>query len=100
MRVGIEAGDRFFTGFSRDISVDGMFVATQHGLKVGETVEVFFELPGGRSINARGVVRRVRRGDGGRASGLGLRFEQLTREARVHIGRYVARTLTGKIPLP
>ncbi len=100
VRVGIEAGDQFFTGFSRDISVDGMFVNTQHGLTVGQAVEVFFELPGGRAINARGLVRRVRRGDGGRPSGLGLRFEELTRDARVHIGRYVSRMLTGKIPLP
>ncbi len=100
VRVGLEAGDRFFTGFSRDISVDGIFVGTQHALGVGEAVEVFFELPGGRSVNARGLVRRMSRSEGGPPNGLGIRFKQLTREARVQIGRYVARTLTGKIPLP
>lgn len=100
VRVGLEAGDRFFTGFSRDISVDGIFVDTRHRLPRGQVVEVFFELPGGRSINAEGVVRRVKVNDSGQPTGLGIRFGRLTREARVQIGRYVARTLTGKIPLP
>lgn len=95
VRVGLESGDQFFTGFSSDISVSGIFVETARLLPVGRAVEVFFELPGGHAVSADGRVKRVRE-DGKR--GMGIAFRQLVREDRKRIGRYVAQRLTGKLP--
>ncbi|MEZ4433779.1 MAG: PilZ domain-containing protein [bacterium] len=89
---------KFFTGFSTDISVSGIFVECARTLPVGRAVEVFFELPGGHSVSAEARVQRVRDGKDGRKPGLGIAFRALVREDRVRVGRYVAQQLTGKIP--
>lgn len=98
VRVGLETGDQFFTGFSTDISVSGIFVECARTLPVGRAVEVFFELPGGHSISAEARVQRIRDGKDGRKPGLGIAFRALVREDRVRVGRYVSQQLTGKIP--
>lgn len=49
------------TGFTRDLSHTGLFVATTHVPPPGKHVEVSLSLPDGRKITVSGKVARTRR---------------------------------------
>jgi uncharacterized protein (TIGR02266 family) len=72
----------FVAGLSQDLSGGGVFVATYRHVAVGTKVHLGFELPDGRLVEARGVVRWIREGDGavGRP-GLGVAFTQMSEAA-------------------
>ncbi|MCA9548042.1 MAG: PilZ domain-containing protein, partial [Myxococcales bacterium] len=91
-KVALEHGAAFFTGFSANVGVDGLFVNTHQLLEVGSPVEIFFELPGGQAISTRGVVRRVQAFNAAapdQRPGLDLAFEALDHDALIGVRRYV-----------
>lgn len=73
------ADTHFVTGLSQDLAGGGAFVATYRRVAVGTKVHLSFELPDGRLVEARGIVRWVREQDDtvGRP-GLGVAFTQIS----------------------
>jgi uncharacterized protein (TIGR02266 family) len=94
VKVGIEYGTSFFTGFAGNVSRGGLFVATHQTIPVGARVELFFEMPDGHSVAAPAQVRWVRdieQADmDGSAPGIGLAFVNLTHDDAIVLERYVA----------
>ena len=80
--VEFVADTHFVAGLSQDLSGGGVFVATYRRVDVGTKVHLGFELPDGRLVEARGVVRWVREQDDavGRP-GLGVAFTQMSEAA-------------------
>jgi uncharacterized protein (TIGR02266 family) len=94
--VGFETDSNFYTGLTQDISSGGLFVATHQIKSVGDHVKVKFVLPGVKTpIEVETEVRWVRessalrRADG--AHGMGLRFINLTDEAKKAISSFLDR---------
>jgi uncharacterized protein (TIGR02266 family) len=94
VKVGVEYGTTFFTGFSGNISKGGVFVATHQTLPIGARVELFFEMPDGHAVSVPAVVRWVRDVDqatlDGSSPGIGLSFVSLTHDDAIILERYVA----------
>jgi uncharacterized protein (TIGR02266 family) len=94
VKVGLEHGNYFFTGFSSNISETGLFVTTHQLLDVGSRVDMFFDLPDGHSVNCVAEVRWVRPfnpNDPDSQPGMGLAFATLNHDDRVLVDRYIAR---------
>jgi uncharacterized protein (TIGR02266 family) len=83
LAVNIQSEHNFFTGFSRNLSEGGLFIATHVLRPVGALLEVTFTLPGDeKPVVARVEVRWVkeyREGSDG-WPGLGLRFVSMDPE--------------------
>ncbi len=87
VEIDIDSDSNFYTGLTQDVSTGGLFVATHRIRRVGERIHVKFRLPGhDQPIEAHTEVRwlrensSLRRADG--AHGMGLRFIELSAEAR------------------
>ena len=92
VKVGLEHGTQFFTGFSKNISTSGIFITTEHPLPIEGRVDLFFELPGGHAVAVIAEVRWRRPGAGiAHEAGVGLEFVNLDHDSEVLIERYVAR---------
>jgi uncharacterized protein (TIGR02266 family) len=92
VRVGLETHDNFYSGFARDLSDGGLFVATFDTLPVGSAVDVGFELPDGTRVEARARVRWVRElteATGDAWPGMGLAFESVPAAAAAAIERFM-----------
>jgi uncharacterized protein (TIGR02266 family) len=77
--VEFVAETHFVAGLSQDVSGGGVFVATYRRVAVGTKVHLGFELPDGRLVEARGVVRWVReQDDAAGRPGLGVAFTQMS----------------------
>ncbi len=95
VKVGMEQGHHFFTGFSGNISGGGLFVATPQALPIGTEVDLFFEMPDGHSVSVRAEVRWVRGRDPSAPEspqGVGLAFLDLGHDDEVLIERWVTRS--------
>lgn len=92
--VNLETPDNFFTGFARDVSEGGLFVASFDLLPVGTEVDLNFALPTGEPIRVRSVVRWVRDLEGaspGVWPGMGLAFVDLETDAQGRIEQFTRR---------
>lgn len=58
--VDLHTESNFFSGFSGDLSMGGLFIATLERAEVGSPIGLKFTLPGGAQIEAEGAVRWVR----------------------------------------
>jgi uncharacterized protein (TIGR02266 family) len=77
--VEFVADTHFVAGLSQDVSGGGVFVATYRRVDVGTKVHLGFELPDGRLVEARGVVRWIREQDDGVGRpGLGVAFTEMS----------------------
>jgi uncharacterized protein (TIGR02266 family) len=92
-KVGIEYGSTFFTGFSGNVSLGGLFVATPNALPHGARVEVFFEMPDGHAISAPATVCWHRPAEQaaleGLPAGLGFRFVELSHDDEIALERFI-----------
>lgn len=96
-RVGMElivstiSEHNFFTGFSKNISSGGIFVATHTLLPLRSEVTLKFHLPGGHAVTTIGVVQWVREYNEatGMAPGMGLQFRELREPERHAIERFI-----------
>jgi len=71
MMVDYSVGGRFFTGFAKDISLEGVFIENRHPNADGEAVQLTLtspELP--RPIKLDGIIARTT------ADGIGVRFNK------------------------
>jgi type IV pilus assembly protein PilZ len=91
IEVTAESAHNFYTGFGRNISDGGLFIATQALPFVGEELRVRFRLPGlDRAIQADGVVRWVREVGDPETHGVGVALAKLAKEDREVIDRFIA----------
>ncbi len=84
-----------------NLSQNGCFIASRVPLAVGTKIELRFQLPGVRELLTIDSVVRWSRGSpqaqrpvGGRAMGMGIEFESLTRAQRTHIRSFIRRFIT------
>lgn len=91
--ITMESDHNFYTGLTQDISTGGLFVATHRLRKVGEHLLVAFTLPGRTErISVETEVRWIRSLPVPNADapvGMGLRFVNLTTEARLAIAMFL-----------
>ena len=93
VKVGMEHGNAFFTGFSGNVSSGGLFVATHQLLEIGSQLELFFEMPDGHEVGVVGEVRWRREYNPDATDqppGMGLRFLNLGYDDQILIDRYIA----------
>src|SRR6478735_5360633 len=94
VKVDLESDHNFYTNLTQNISSGGVFIATHHIRKIGDRITLKFSLPGSdqplaietkmRWIRENSALHRI---DG--ASGMGVRFINLTPEASAAITAFV-----------
>lgn len=84
-----------------NLSQNGCFIATRAPLPVGTKVELRFQLPGIRELLVLPSTVRWSRGSpqaqrpvGGRAIGMGIEFDALTRAQKSNIKAFIRRFIT------
>ena len=95
VKVDLESDHNFYTGLTQNISSGGLFIATHHLRKIGDRITLKFTLPGfGQDARGRDrgpldprEQRAHERGDG--ATGMGVRFINLSPEASAAIQKFV-----------
>lgn len=83
--VTLSSESNFYTGFSKDLSDGGIFVATCNLLATGTPVDLRFVLPGGMPIVAIGAVRWSREFNEATPDvypGMGVEFTEMSSEHR------------------
>lgn len=86
--IGVFSESNFYAGLSLDVSSGGLFVSTHRALPPGTHVTLYFVLPNGHPVEARGLVC-WNRGPGEYVpAGMGVRFTKLAREDLAHIHEY------------
>ena len=75
--IGFQSDTNFYTGFSGDLSVGGLFLATEEVLPEGTDLTVSFLLPDGHQVTADGRVSWVRTDEEHSAGGMGIVFEHM-----------------------
>lgn len=92
--VHLESASNFYTGFSRNLSEGGLFVATYNQFPLGTVVNLEFSLADeGPPISVQGEVRWSSdpTPDGDGHVGLGLQFVDLAEGDRQRIERFVSQ---------
>lgn len=90
--LDLHSESNFFQGFSNNVADGGLFVATVKRLPPGTSVEVQFTLPGGKKLQARGVVRWTREVNDRTPDifpGVGVQFSELAGETAEAIHQFV-----------
>jgi uncharacterized protein (TIGR02266 family) len=94
VKVDLESDHNFYTGLTQNISSGGVFIATHHIRKIGDRITLKFSLPGtDQPLAVETEVRWIRentalqRVEG--ASGMGVRFINLTPEASAAISSFI-----------
>jgi uncharacterized protein (TIGR02266 family) len=96
VKVDLVSDSNFYTGLTQNISAGGLFIATHLLRRIGDRITVTFTLPGSKqSITVETEVRWIRENtalhrDGG-ATGMGLRFTDLSPEASAAISAFFER---------
>ena len=83
--------DQFFEKYAGDISLGGIFIATDHPREMGSMVYFQFTTKtDGPLIEGLGSVVRVTDGEGGEPRGIGIEFLSLDDQSRSQIHRLIA----------
>ena len=94
VEVGLLAEYQFYTGFTRDISSGGLFIATHELLEVGTRFELCFRIPElDHLFKCKCEVRWVRTFDDGFDAlppGMGVRFVEITPSEKAMIDDFIA----------
>ena len=69
------------------LGLGGVFIVTPEPLATGETLHVYFEIPGGE-VRARAVVRSSSKG-----KGMGVEFTAMDPDARARLHKLLSRLL-------
>jgi len=86
--IGLVSESHFYTGLSEDLSRGGVFIATYQPLAPETQVLLYFVLPEGREVHAKGVVRWTRDACDDAPPGVGVAFQELNAEDRAAIERF------------
>jgi len=93
LEVGLTSESNFYTGLTQDISTGGLFVATHHLRPVGQHITVHLTLPGTPKILIDCEVRWLRESSAlhgtSHTTGMGLKFAELTPQARLAIANFL-----------
>ena len=84
-------GSANLVGRVKDLSRNGLFLATAQFVAVGKQVHLEFELSTGTRVEAVGEVRWIARGEQVKEQGLGIRFRRLSEAA----ARAIAEEVEG-----
>jgi uncharacterized protein (TIGR02266 family) len=95
IKVDLESEHNFYTGLTQNISAGGLFIATHHLRRIGDRITLKFQIPGTEgSVEVETEVRWIRensaltRAEG--ATGMGVRFINLTPEANTAITKFLS----------
>ncbi len=91
IQINYHTVDSFFRDFADDLSAEGMFIATQEPLEPGTKLSLEFLLPGcNYPIRVKAEVTWNRKVyDMGRSRGMGVKFENLSPDAKDKINTIV-----------
>ncbi len=99
VRIRYKVVDQFLEDYVKNISLGGIFVATSRPLPVRTRLRIQFSLPGMTSVlETEGIVVHTirKRGKGGAGvSGMGIKFSDLSSEAKKMLEAYVVRRGTS-----
>jgi uncharacterized protein (TIGR02266 family) len=94
VKVDLESEHNFYTGLTQNISAGGLFIATHQLRRIGDRITLKFSLPGSNeTLAVETEVRWIRENsslqkvDG--ATGMGVRFVNLTPEASAVINHFI-----------
>lgn len=95
--LGVHSPTNFYKGLSGNdvIESGGLFIATYQSPKIGQKLLVHVTLPGGYEFDAKGIVRWTREPAASSSfpaeapPGYGVRFTEISPEARLLVERYV-----------
>lgn len=94
------ATDHYNYDTMRSLSVGGCFIETATPYPIGSPIEVAFCVgAGSRSLNIKGKVIRVGKGDYGNATGMGVKFDHLGEAERSMLESFLMSHL-GTLDLP
>jgi Tfp pilus assembly protein PilZ len=97
---GLYHKDHYNYDTIRSLSLGGCFIETSSPYPSGTAIEMVFCVGAGtRSLNVKGKVIRVGKGDAGIADGMGVQFEQLPETERSILESYLMTHL-GTLDLP
>ncbi len=99
LKVKFVFAEGFFELRTEDLSLGGMFIATDHLVPQGEKVRLVLQVPGEQPpVKAVAeVVRVVEESTPGQPAGLGVRFLELTKEGLGSIQRFLGKQVSGEI---
>lgn len=86
--IGVFSESTFYAGLSLDVSNGGVFVSTHQLLAIGTPVTLYFVLPNGHPVEARGIVRWTRPPSTDIPPGMGVQFTELSQPDLAHIREY------------
>ena len=97
---GVYATDFYHYDTIRSLSLGGCFIETETPYPSGTSIELVFCVgAGSRSLNLKGRVIRVGKGDNGSADGMGVQFDGLTDDSRSALESFLMSHL-GTLEMP
>ncbi len=94
--IGMQSDTNFYTGISGDLSIGGLFVATDSPLTVGTHLTLSFILPVGHHVVVEGTVSWRRTGPE-EPAGMGVRFAELSNSDLAAILAFIERRAPLKV---
>ncbi len=91
VEVNVVHDDDYIISLSRDISVDGMFIATPNPPPVGTTQTLIFSIGDLHDIAVKAMVMWTNRKGNGRDQGMGVQFLDASDDLKVAILHTVNR---------
>jgi uncharacterized protein (TIGR02266 family) len=96
VRVEYSTVDELFSEFTRDINDGGLFIETEKPRPAGTEVAMRFNLPGNEQpLQTVGRVVWVRSSGGDAPPGMGIEFDELTRDDRQRINDMIRSLRNG-----
>ncbi len=100
VRVEYSTVDELFSEFTQDINEGGLFIETEKPQDTGTEVSLRFNLPGSSdALQTTGRVVWVRSHGGSAPAGMGIEFDELTRDDRQRINEMIRSLRNGPPPL-
>lgn len=92
VRIEYATVDALFSDFTRNINEGGVFIETDAPAPLDSEVNLRFRLPGTReALRVSGRVAWIATEQGGKPTGMGIEFENLTDADRTRINELVLR---------
>jgi uncharacterized protein (TIGR02266 family) len=91
IEIGFASETNFYVGFTENLSVSGVFIATYAAKPIGAKIEVVLTLPGGTSeLRMKGVVRWQRAASTDGWPGMGVQFADVPPDAEAQIRKFLS----------
>jgi uncharacterized protein (TIGR02266 family) len=90
--INLRVQHRLLQADTENVSLTGVFVRTDAPLPVGREVDLVFDLPERKGLQARGTVTWLRPAGVGGGAGAGVRFLELPEDTRRALETFVRRT--------